>query len=244
MIEIHRNGKVYRPIPGWGRYCVSADGDVWSTASGRSIKQRRQDGCWYVTMSDRNRPGRRASYHVARLVLAAWGREPEEWESVAHVNGDTFDNRAENLEWVHDLDTLQRGRESMGSGDASIHAKLNEADVLAIRRRRAEGESVATLARELDVSSATISAIARGQSRVDLGGPATRQDTAVAAANRRITDHVVQSLREAWWEEGLSPSELAECFGVSATYVRRLLRGARPDAGGRVVPPGLPLTRK
>lgn len=60
---------------------------------------------------------------------------------------------------------------TLPSSTAIAAAQLSDAEVVAIRRRRAGGETLADLAAEFGISRSMAGAIARGTRRADAGGP-------------------------------------------------------------------------
>lgn len=64
-----------------------------------------------------------------------------------------------------------RPSECLPRGERHHMSKLSEADVLALRRRRAKGESVAALARKLNVSKSVAHAAATGKTWRHVGEP-------------------------------------------------------------------------
>ena len=55
--------------------------------------------------------GAEKTYLVSRLVASAWHGEPKDGMTVNHINGNSSDNRAENLEWVSLQDNINHGWE-------------------------------------------------------------------------------------------------------------------------------------
>lgn len=82
-----------------------------------------------------------------------------------HLNGNPTDDRPENLAWGTQAgnlaDMVHHGRSVRGRKQHSN--KLSEQEVLAIKRRRAAGESGKALSQEFGVNQATICDIVKGR---------------------------------------------------------------------------------
>lgn len=102
---------------------------------------------------------------LSRLILEEFiGPCPEDMEC-AHNNGDTSDNRLENLRWAtHEENIADMKRHgTVRRGVQNPNSTLTETVIPEIRARRASGESCRGLAREYGVSHGTISKICRNQ---------------------------------------------------------------------------------
>lgn len=99
---------------------------------------------------------KRGKFYVHELIALAFvGPRPPGFQ-VNHIDRDRTNNRAANLEYVTPSGNTLHGIATRGTG-----AKLNEAQVLAIRARLADGARNAALAREYGVDPDTISHIKR-----------------------------------------------------------------------------------
>ena len=92
----------WRDIPGYeGKYKASTSGRIMTTIGkgrpympvNRIMKQTRCHNYYKVNLCGRG-------VLVHRLVASTFIPNPENKGQVNHKNGDTFDNRVENLEWV------------------------------------------------------------------------------------------------------------------------------------------------
>jgi len=164
--------EIWAPVPGYeGRYDVSADGQIMrvkhvhGATPGRLIGQHVDARGYYrVTLLGGHR-GTARSFFIHRLVAAAFlGPRPEGLQ-VNHKDGNKSNNTVGNLEYVTPMQNIHHA-ERMGlrpkaKGQDHGMAKLTEADVLEIRRRRAAGEPLATIANDFNVTDGRVSVIAR-----------------------------------------------------------------------------------
>lgn len=149
-------GEVWKDIPDWvGVYQASSLGRVrslpraisapnrWGACirrrKGQIIRQRGAgNGHLVVGLS---RGGKPHPVMVHRLVCEAFhGKCPPEKQHCAHWDGNPKNNRPENLRWATVSENAEDSRRhgTMRVGSKSNLSKLNEADVLEIRRLNAE----------------------------------------------------------------------------------------------------------
>lgn len=102
--------------------------------------------------------GRYATHGVHRLVCAAFHGPGEDGYQVAHADGDRTNNRPGNLRWATPKENSQERRRhgTQTIGTRVNTNKLNEADVLEIRRRAAAGERTMALAQEFGVHRSSV----------------------------------------------------------------------------------------
>ena len=101
--EVYKNGRVFsKPFS-----CV----DNYGTGRERKFERKEcfptlsQNGYWYLNIGGRN--GERWQLH--RLVAFCWCNNPENFETVDHLDGNKNNNSAENLEWVSLSENIKRG---------------------------------------------------------------------------------------------------------------------------------------
>jgi hypothetical protein len=150
-----------RPVPGHPLYSVSRDGRVFSHRRGtRELKQMGGSGLKgrpgiyrYVNLGKACRIG------VHQLVAMCFLPPPIEVDGkmqnvVRHRDNDPTNNHADNLRWGTQKQNLA-DREEAGTltrGEVNGQAKVTEAVVLEIRRRRAAGEQCRDIAIDLRLS--------------------------------------------------------------------------------------------
>lgn len=109
--------------------------------------------------------GKREGFYIHLLVMMAWGPpKPSPDHEVNHSDGNKLNNDYRNLEWSTRLENEQHARTTgltNQNGSMSVNAKLIETQVLEIRERYANGDRIASLAREFGVVHATIGKIVR-----------------------------------------------------------------------------------
>jgi hypothetical protein len=159
--EMSYPGEEWRPVVGWERhYRVSDLGRVYSLhQSGRLATGMSVRGGYRVVKL--RSEGRRANVPVHHMVLEAFvGPRPKGLQG-CHGNGNSNDNRLENLRWdtalANHADRLRHGTSLRGRPPS---ARLTHEQIHAIRT---DGKTDAHWARTLRVSSASIGAARTGK---------------------------------------------------------------------------------
>ena len=178
---------VYRAVlEGWLE--VHEDGSVWRVAQRR---KSRWDGAVTVRPVEPHRidasvgagyrtvklmvDGKQTSTLAHRLVFRHFNGPIPLGLTVNHKNGIKADNHRDNLELATYAEQVRHAREVLKVGRLDQHgtrnamAKLTDKAVREIRRRRAAGEALKSIAADFGVSDRTISKIARGDRWAFLG---------------------------------------------------------------------------
>ena len=179
-----------KDIPGYiGRYAVTKDGRVWShrkmTPVGRNGGYRKDGDCW-LTLKPNNRgkgyhrvalidaQGGRRILSVHRLVAITYLDNPYTLPFVNHINGDTVDNRVENLEWC---DAKGNAVHAYGngwiklpnqSGEHNSQAKITVDEVRHIKKMAHDGIGDTMISRSLNISRSTVKGITKGKTWKDI----------------------------------------------------------------------------
>lgn len=150
-------------------YSVSNYGRVRNDVNGKFLSLRDLTGYKRVSIYVNGVP---TDLRVHRLVAAAFIPNPENKPQVNHIDGNKSNNYVGNLEWCTNGEN-QKHAYKLGLRDSrknSINArgvknpncKLSESDVIDIRNKLST-QSGASLAREYNVSPATISNIRKNK---------------------------------------------------------------------------------
>lgn len=179
------------------------------------------------------RATRDAPLKVHRLVAQVFVKGQASGLVVNHIDGDKANNRADNLEWVTIQENTAHAVEMGLTQRSASHATLNESDVLEIRHRYAQGESVTAMAREFGVIRPTIVNVTRGRSWSHIGGPVGKRPKSLEkrvilkgeqTSGAKLTDDEVLELRELY-AEGATSGDLSERFGLDASYTLKIVNG-------------------
>jgi HNH endonuclease len=168
-------------IPGFPGYAASRDGRIWSR---REKGSRDASGRLTSRLLDQWRPlrphmhkgypqvapcvnGKNVFKPVHQLILLAWvGPCPDGCEA-CHNNGNRADASLSNLRWdtraKNHADKRRHGTALTGIRNPA--AKLSDAQIVEIRRRRAAGERAKDLAQSYGVHPVYMSYISRGLKR-------------------------------------------------------------------------------
>ena len=159
-------------ISGYSDYIISDSGVVMSTKLGsrRLLKQigaGKDRRYMRVTLCS---GGARKYAYVHRLVAEHFLPNPMNLPWVNHIDLDTKNNDVENLEWCSPQYNIRHARDN-GRCKVKIRS-MDEADE--IRRRHANGESGASIARSVGVSKETIYHVIHRLSWARLDEPASK----------------------------------------------------------------------
>ena len=160
-IEIDEQGQIWRVVKrGWDRWQ-----QVTIARPCKRVRAENDTGAYLMirAMTD----GTRVCTGAHRLVFRHFKGQIPPGLTVNHENGVKKDNRPENLTLAsysdqarHALRVLRVGRTDQ-NGERNAMAKLRAGMVREIRRRRAAGESLRSIATAFGISDRTVSKIAR-----------------------------------------------------------------------------------
>ena len=154
--------ETWKPVPGYdGKYEVSDKGRV------RLYIAQSLDSDGYV-MANLRKNGAAKTHKVHRLVLLAFvGPCPDGMEAI-HRDNDKQNNRLENLCWgTHQHNQTAYGTSPIigATGEDNPACKLTREQVDEIIRRRATGETQASIAKDFPISRRQVGKICDGTRR-------------------------------------------------------------------------------
>lgn len=158
MTEWKRLGSPY------GNYEVSCAGEI--RRGGRELKGNiDRYGYRTVLLSYAGLAKRRK---VHRLVCTAFHGPAPEGLECAHLDGNSLNNSADNLAWATRSENIRHQiahgtlKNNVKRGEAHHASKLTYKQVSGLRARHAAGESGRKLAKEVGMTSASMSSLLRG----------------------------------------------------------------------------------
>ena len=165
----------FKEIPGYnGRYFINEEVQIWSTLSSKILSQHFDAPKHYLTVLISQRKGERARpKKIHRLMGITWlGDAPGtvgmggDSYCINHKDGNKLNNHVDNLEWTTNSENLKHAWSNNLHvyGEQKENAVFTSAQVTAIRLRVKYGERSASIAREFQVTRATIGKICRFES--------------------------------------------------------------------------------
>lgn len=97
----------FRPVRGYERYYVSDLGRVLNTKTGRFLKMHKNNKTGYLQLG-LWKDGKMKLFLIHRLVATAFIPNPDNLDTVDHINGQKNDNRACNLQWLSNHDNASK----------------------------------------------------------------------------------------------------------------------------------------
>lgn len=155
MAENPLSEEVWKTIPWATDYAVSSHGRIMRQVSSAKFRAPRllkpglsgRNRNYHVVVLVEN-DGKHRSTNAHRIVCRVFhGEPPSPAHEVAHCDGNSLNNRADNLRWAtcseNNMDKWEHG--TMSAGERAPHSKLNAEKVKAIRAD--EGTHTAIAAR-------------------------------------------------------------------------------------------------
>lgn len=140
----------FRPIKDFERYYVSNLGRVLNIRTGRFLTMTDNHGYLVVNIS---KNGKARNFLVHRLVSQAFIENPNNYDTVDHINGIKTDNRAENLQWLSQSDNTKRFWKEQASKEWK---EQKTRAIICIETEKIYG-SIAQASKELNISHGCIS---------------------------------------------------------------------------------------
>src|SRR6185369_12850247 len=138
-------GEKLRDVKGYNSlYAVTSFGRVWS------YSRNGREGCWlkfnrtktnYIQVGLTKKGDKRKFEYVHRLVADAFIKNPEKKKQVNHKDGNRYNCKVNNLEWVTARENIQHAADT----GLNTHLKLSYSQKIEIRIYRSSGMSVKEL---------------------------------------------------------------------------------------------------
>jgi len=173
----------YRELKGFFGYRIGSDGSLWTERiTGPANGTERLTGRWrklktklqiqqakpthtpiYRLRACLSKDGREYHRFVHILVCEAFHGPRPDGMLATHVNGDSMDNRADNVRWNtpkgNTEDAIRHG--TLRRGEQHGQSRVTEDQVREIRRRFADGETEKSLGNEHGITERAIQFIVR-----------------------------------------------------------------------------------
>lgn len=157
-------------IPGYPMYAITKDGMVYSFKNKRFLKphtiktglkkkQRRQRVQLF------NKDGHKNLF-VHRLVAMTYLPNPDNLPVVNHIDCNTMNNHADNLEWCTDLHNVRHAIEN--HRHQSVKNRVLTDDTVRQIRKMYISQTISSIARELNLDRSTVSQMLHGMTYRDV----------------------------------------------------------------------------
>lgn len=95
-----------KDIPGYeGLYAVTSDGQVWSYRRNIFLRPAMRKGYLAVHL---RKNGKGKSYYIHRLVGLVFIPNPQNLETIDHIDGNKLNNNADNLQWLSRTNNIRK----------------------------------------------------------------------------------------------------------------------------------------
>lgn len=143
------------------KYIVTPDGEIYNERTGRRLKAQSNGQYSKVTLTFN---GKQKQILLHRVIAECFIPNPQQKREVNHKNGNKYDNRVENLEWVtpreNQIHAVKSGLKPIGID--LWNAKFTKEQVVSIIEDKKKGLSCKFLAKKYECCRSTISEVSRG----------------------------------------------------------------------------------
>jgi HNH endonuclease len=151
-------------------YEVNTCGIIRNSKTGNLVKARlnKKHGYESVILTDK---GIQKTYYVHRLVAQAFITKRPNTNQVNHIDGNKRNNSKENLEWCTPKENINHAFSNgliKRDGIKNSQHKLNEIDVISIRKKHLEGDSVSSLSSLFKCGQTTVRSIVKRKSWINI----------------------------------------------------------------------------
>ena len=95
-----------KDIPGYeGLYAATSDGQIWSYRRNIFLRPTMRKGYLAVQL---RKDGKGKSYYVHRLVGLAFIPNPQNLETIDHIDGNKLNNDVSNLQWLSRTNNIRK----------------------------------------------------------------------------------------------------------------------------------------
>lgn len=88
-----------------GLYAITKDGQVWSYRRNIFLRPTTRKGYLAVYLS---RNGKGKTFYIHRLVALAYVPNPDNLETVDHIDGNKMNNNVDNLQWLSRINNIKK----------------------------------------------------------------------------------------------------------------------------------------
>lgn len=144
-------------------YSVTRDGRIWSHIQESWMNPKAPNSHGYITLHLATDDGCNCNHKLHRVIAKAFVPNPHHYKEVDHIDGNKFNNSADNLEWVSTFENLRRAREKGLRPQA-----VTEEEVHFICEKIIEGYSDSDIATMVDTYPQIITHIRKGNTHQNI----------------------------------------------------------------------------
>lgn len=155
--------EIWKQVKGFNNYEVSNLGRVRNKISNKLLMPYKNKKRQYKYMS-LQQDGKRKNFSLHRLIASTFIENPLNKAQVNHKSGDKMDNSVDNLEWMTPKENVQHAIQHGWKapplyGSLQPKAKVNESQVMEIRRLEKEGMYHKDIAKKYGLGVSTVTHI-------------------------------------------------------------------------------------